>query len=113
MYGVEADDEEGGADADAHAAQVRADVGDEAEEDVHGKCEVRRLKCVGAIVNWSGLRPVVHRPWSPVFLRVDNLVCGYDFNALLLPFIYQAVPAFGVDGLCGVQDELYGRCVAV
>ena len=40
LYGVEADDEEGGADANAHAGQVRADVGDEAEEDVHGKCEV-------------------------------------------------------------------------
>ena len=22
---------------------------------------------VGATVNWSGLRPVVHRPWLPVF----------------------------------------------
>ena len=36
LYGIEADDEEGGADADAHAAQVRADIGDEAKKDVHG-----------------------------------------------------------------------------
>ena len=35
LRGIQADHDEGGADADAHAAQVRADVGDEAEEDVH------------------------------------------------------------------------------
>ena len=47
-----------------------------------------------------------------ILLRVDNLIGGYDFNALLSPFGYHAVAAFGVDGLCGVQDELDGRCVA-
>ena len=44
--------------------------------------------------------------------RVDNFICGYNFDALLSPFGYQAVAAFGNDGLCGVQDEIDGRCVA-
>ena len=47
------------------------------------------------------------------FLRVDNLFSRYDFDTLLLPVINHAVAAFGVDGLCGVQDELDGCCVAV
>lgn len=45
-------------------------------------------------------------------LCIDNLIGGYDFDALLSPFGYQVVAAFGVDGLCSVQDELYGHGVA-
>ena len=45
-------------------------------------------------------------------LRVDDLVCGYDFDAPLLPFGNQLVAAFGDDGLRGIADELDGCCVA-
>ena len=45
-------------------------------------------------------------------LRVDNLFSRYNFNALSSPVIYHAVAAFGVNGLCCVQDELNGCCVA-